>query len=451
MSKHPVPKTVCVVGLGYIGLPTASMFATNGYRVSGSPVRSVHVHGVDINSKIIERLKQGIVHIKEPGLETVVKAAITSGNLDIGVKPVPSDVFIIAVPTPHNEEPGQAPTADLSFVKSAMESILPVLKKGNLVILESTSPPGTTEKMIIPMIKAAGFEPGKDVGVAYCPERVIPGKTMKELISNDRIIGAISESWGEMAKQLYRSFVSGEIFLTDPTTAEMVKLVENTYRDVNIAFANEMAMLCEKLKISVWDVVKMANRHPRVNIHNPGPGVGGHCISVDPWFLVGDFPNDTPLVRTARETNDRMPGNVTAIIKELLGSKTSGKIAILGIAYKANVDDKRQSPAIAVIEKLQKACPSFELAVHDPHVPHEFYPTLETDLDKVLKDADLAVILTGHDAYRNLDPNEAGALMRTRVVFDTHNVLKAERWVPAGFKLKTLGDGGQSAKKVKAG
>lgn len=446
MSNQAAPKSVCVVGLGYIGLPTASMFATNGYRVSGSPV---HVHGVDINSKIIERLKKGIVHIKEPGLETVVKAAITSGNLDIGTKPVPSDVFIIAVPTPHHEEPGQAPTADMRFVKSAMESILPHLRKGNLVILESTSPPGTTEKLIIPMIKEAGFEPGKDIGVAYCPERVIPGKTMKELISNDRIIGAISEPWAEMAKQLYRSFVSGEIFLTDPTTAEMVKLVENTYRDVNIAFANEIAMLCEKLKISVWDVVQMANRHPRVNIHNPGPGVGGHCISVDPWFLVGDFPNDTPLVRTARETNDNMPNNVVKIIKNLLGGKTSGKIAILGIAYKANVDDKRQSPAVTIIEKLEKEFKSFELAVHDPHVPQEFYPKLETDIKKVLTGADLAVILTGHDAYKNIDPNDAAAVMKTRLIFDTHNILKAQRWVPAGFTLKTLGNGGHSDKKVK--
>jgi UDP-N-acetyl-D-mannosaminuronic acid dehydrogenase len=403
-------KSVCVIGLGYIGLPTASMFATNGYRVSGSPV---HVHGVDINTKIIERLKKGVVHIKEPGLETVVKAAITSGNLDIGTKPVPSDVFIIAVPTPHNEEPGQPPTADMRFVKSAMESILPHLKKGNLVILESTSPPGTTEKMIIPMIKEAGFEPGKDIGVAYCPERVIPGKTMKELISNDRIVGAISESWGEMAKELYRSFVSGEIFLTDPTTAEMVKLVENTYRDVNIAFANEMAMLCQKLKISIWDVVRLANRHPRVNIHNPGPGVGGHCISVDPWFLVGDFPNDTPLVRTARQTNDRMPQRVAEMAKDLLAGKTSGKIALLGIAYKANVDDKRQSPAVTIIEKLSKMLPGFELAVHDPHVPQEFYPGLITDLNTALRNADLAVVLTGHDAYKNIDPNEAAALMKT--------------------------------------
>ncbi len=264
-------KKICVIGLGYIGLPTASMFASHGFGV----------HGVDINPKIIETLREGRIHIEEPGLATVVKAAINSGNLTVNLAPAAADVFIIAVPTPYSHHGGAIPSADMSYVTAAVESVLPFLKKGDLVILESTSPAGTTRDLIIPMIEKRGLAPGADVGVAYCPERVIPGQALKELIGNDRVIGAIDQAWGEATRKLYKSFVSGEIFITEPTVAEMVKLLENTYRDVNIALANEVALLCEKLGVNAWDVIRIANRHPRVNVHKPGPGVGGHCISVD--------------------------------------------------------------------------------------------------------------------------------------------------------------------------
>lgn len=429
-------QNICVVGLGYIGLPTASMFATNGLKVQG----------VDVNPTVIATLREGRLHIEEPGLATIVKAAITSKNLIVDSKPQPADVFIIAVPTPCHDIHGPSPKADMSYVTSAVESILPVLKKGNLVILESTSPPGTIRDLVIPLIKKTGLQIGKDVGVAYCPERVIPGQAVKELIGNDRVIGAGDSEWGEKAKRLYKSFVSGDIFLTDPTTAEMVKLVENTFRDVNIALANELSVLCEKLGISAWDVIQLANRHPRVNVHKPGPGVGGHCISVDPWFLVEKFPNDAAIIRMARKINDQRPQFVVNNIQRLMEGKTHGKVALLGLAYKGNVDDSRESPAITVAQILQEKFPQFTLAVYDPHVNSKEFPT--SSIQETFKDADLAVVLTAHDEIKFLDPAEVGTLMRSRVVFDTHNLLKSERWLLAGFSVHTLGVGESTAKQL---
>ncbi len=422
-------KRICVLGLGYIGLPTASMFATHGHAVVG----------VDVNPAILDTLRKGRLHIEEPGLSTIVKAAIGSGNLQLSDKPVKADVFIIAVPTPYTEHHGATPTADLSFVRAAAESILPFLEKGNLVILESTSPPGTTRDVIVPLIEKAGFKAGADVGAAYCPERVIPGSALKELIGNDRVIGAIDRNWAEMAKKLYKSFVSGEIFLTDPTVAEMVKLLENTFRDVNIALANEVAMLCEKLGINVWEVITIANRHPRVNVHRPGPGVGGHCISVDPWFLVERFPEEARVIRLARSVNDGMPAYVADRIASLAGNKKNAKIAILGLAYKGNVDDDRESPAVSVVRLLKSRFPEWTLSIYEPHVKSREFAT--EGIQETFRGADLAVLLTPHDEYRFLDPTEVGGLMARRVIFDTHNHLKAERWLPAGFELHTLGSG----------
>ncbi len=426
--ENPVKK-ICVVGLGYIGLPTASMFASQGFEV----------HGVDINPTVIETLRQGRLHIEEPGLATVVSAAIKSGNLTVNLKPAEADVFIIAVPTPYHHAGNGIPSADMTFVKSAVEGILPFLKKGNLIILESTSPAGTTRDLIVPLIEMKGFKPGKDIGVAYCPERVIPGQALKELIGNDRVIGAIDQAWGEHTRKLYKTFVSGEIFITEPTVAEMVKLLENTYRDVNIALANEVALICEKLKINVWDVIQIANRHPRVNVHKPGPGVGGHCISVDPWFLVEKFPNDANLIHLARTINDKMPHYVAGVLTGLLKDVSHPKITILGLAYKGNVDDDRESPAVAVVRLLKKQLPNATLAIYEPHVNSKEFPT--EGIQEAFKGAHLAVLLTPHDEYRFLDPSEIGSLMASRVLFDAHNFLKAERWVPAGFELHVLGSG----------
>lgn len=420
-------KKVCVIGLGYIGLPTASMFATHG----------LHVLGVDVNPTVVSTLRQGRIHIKEPGLATVVKAAIASKNLTVADKPASADVFIIAVPTPYHHAENGTPTADMSFVTSAVESILPHLKKGNLVILESTSPPGTTRNLVIPMIEKKGFKVGQDVGVSYCPERVIPGSALKELTQNDRVVGSIDITWGEATKKLYKTFVSGEIILTDTTVAEMVKVLENTFRDVNIALANEVALLCEKLEISVWDVIQIANRHPRVNVHRPGPGVGGHCISVDPWFLVEKFPEETKIIRMARTINDGMPEHVVSTIESLVGDKERAKIAVLGLAYKANVDDARESPAIAVINLLKKKHPYYSISVMDPHVHLKEFPT--EPLHEAFRGADLAVILTPHNEFQSLDPKEVGSLMNKRVIYDTHNQLKRDRWVAAGFAVTTLG------------
>jgi len=423
------PKSICVIGLGYIGLPTASMFATNGHKVTG----------VDINPKILETLGRGEIHIEEPGLSTVVKAAIGSKNLALSPKPVAADVFIIAVPTPYKEAHGSSPVADMTYVTAATESILPVLKKGDLVILESTSPPGTTRDLIVPLIQKTGLRAGVDVGAAYCPERVIPGQALRELTGNDRVVGAIDQRWGEVTKKLYKSFVSGEIFMTEPTVAEMVKLLENTYRDVNIALANEVALLCEKIGINVWEVIQIANRHPRVNVHKPGPGVGGHCISVDPWFLVEKFPNDAQLIRLARNVNDRMPGLVVERIGRLMKGKAAGKVTILGLAYKGNVDDDRESPAVSVVRLLKAAHPGWDIAIYEPHIESREFKTV--GLEDAFRGSELAVVLTAHDEYKFLDPQAVGGLMARRMIFDTHNLLKAERWVPAGFDLRVLGAG----------
>lgn len=433
---------ICVVGLGYIGLPTASMFATHGFQVKG----------VDTNDGVLEKLRNGEIHIKEPGLATVVKAAVASGNLTVGPTPVPSDAFIIAVPTPTDHAGHDVPTADLSHVRAALDAILPVLKAGNMVILESTSPPGTTIDVVAATIaKKTRLRPGQDVGVAYCPERVIPGQALEELVGNDRLIGAISATWGERAKDLYRAFVSGQIFVTSPTVAEMVKLLENTYRDVNIALANEVAVLSEKLGVNVWEIVDLANRHPRVNVHKPGPGVGGHCISVDPWFLVERFPQDTRLIRGARGVNDAMPSHVARRIGEFCADIVAPKVAVLGLTYKPNVDDTRESPALRVAEILRDTEPAMTLAAFDPYALPPGFP--RTTLAEVLKDADLVVVLTAHDDFRLIDPQEAAALVRRPVVYDTQNALARSRWTAAGFDVRVLGDGAtpSSRKTIPAG
>jgi UDP-N-acetyl-D-mannosaminuronic acid dehydrogenase len=331
-------KKVCVIGLGYIGLPTASLLGTKGYEVLG----------VDVNPSVVDTINRGEVHIVEPGLDILVRSAIQSGNLTAALEPSPADVFILAVSTPFKE--GFQP--DLSQVEAASRKIAPVIRPGNLVILESTSPVKTTEEVIAPILSAAGHKVGEDVFLAHCPERVLPGRILTELVENDRIVGGINEASSEVAAEFYREFVSGEVLITDAATAEFSKLAENTYRDVNIALANEISMLCDLEGINPWDVIGLANRHPRVQILQPGPGVGGHCIAVDPWFLVARAPDQARLIRTAREVNDSKIHWVVAKVKTCAERFKRPVIACLGLAFKADIDDLRESPAVKIVDQL---------------------------------------------------------------------------------------------------
>jgi UDP-N-acetyl-D-mannosaminuronic acid dehydrogenase len=429
-------KKICVLGLGYIGLPTAAMFGTHGYQVVG----------VDVNERVVEMLGRGDIHIEEPGLRTLVTAALRSGNLTVQSQPEPADVFIIAVPTPlaHGEHAADSvvplPKADLTYVRSAAEAIAPHLRRGNLVVLESTSPPGTTEQVLCPILETTGLKVGRDLFVAHSPERVLPGRVLEELVSNDRVIGGVDQPLAQVAQAIYASFVQGQIFITDATTAEMVKLMENTYRDVNIVLANEFALMGERVGIDAWEAIRLANRHPRVNILRPGPGVGGHCIAVDPWFIVEAAPEDTTLIQSARRRNDGMPGGVVHRVIELLGSPGIAEIAILGIAYKADVDDARESPAVDVARELARR--GYGVRITDPHV--QTIPGSEAaprPLAEAVAGADCLLLLTDHTAYRELDPTSLATAMRQRVVVDTRHCLDLAAWRRAGFRTALLGDG----------
>lgn len=412
---------VCVLGLGYIGLPTAALLATHGY----------HVLGVDTDQRVVETINQGGIHIEEPGLHTLVRAAAQSGNLCAATAPVPCDVFIIAVPTPITEDK----KADMSYVRGAAEALLPVLKRGDLVVLESTSPPGACNTLIKPILEQSGLHVGEDISLAHCPERVLPGRILTELIANDRIIGGMDRRSAERAGELYARFIEGDIFLTDTTTAEMVKVIENTFRDVNIALANETALLCERLGINFWEVARLANRHPRVKLHAAGPGVGGHCISVDPWFLVEEFPETAQLIALARRRNDAMPEHVARTTLSALASVEHPIVAVLGMAYKGNVDDIRESPALHVIALLEEA--GCTVRAHDPHVTCA--PRENHALEACVDGADCILVLTAHAAFNTIDPAAMGARMRSSVLFDAHNLLDHAPWREAGFRILVLG------------
>ncbi len=416
-------KTICVMGLGYIGLPSASVLATCGFKVLG----------VDVSSPVVDTINRGNVHIEEPGLHTEVQAAIGSGNLRASLAAEPADVFIIAVPTPLTKDK----RADMSYVVRAAEAIMPFLREGNLVILESTSPPGTSRDLLAPMFIQAGWRIGVTLHLAHCPERVLPGRILHELVHNARVIGGYTPECAEAARRIYAKFVDGDILLTDVTTAEMVKVTENTFRDVNIALANETALLCEKLSIDFWEVARLTNHHPRVNLHNAGPGVGGHCISVDPWFLVERFPEDTGLISTARRRNDGMPHHVARRVMALLAGVEKPKVAALGLAFKGNVDDTRESPAYEVISLLQEE--GVFVAVHDPYVK-----TAEVELsslEECFRGADCVVLLADHSDYCHLNPPEVARLARNRVLLDCRNFLDRAQWSAAGFHVETVGRG----------
>jgi UDP-N-acetyl-D-mannosaminuronic acid dehydrogenase len=426
---------LCVLGLGYIGLPTASTFATHGLQVVG----------VDVNPLVVETLSEGNLHIHEPGLRTLVQAALRSGNLVIRQEPEPADAFIIAVPTPFYDDPGDLKgdkRADMSYVQAATQSIVPHLRSGSLVILESTSPPLTTQNIVVPILEQSGLKAGKDFFLAYSPERVLPGQILRELVDNARVIGGITPASAKAGGDLYRIFVRGEIVLTDATTAEMVKLMENTYRDVNIAIANEFSRLADRFGVDVWEAIQIANRHPRVRILNPGPGVGGHCISVDPWFLVEAAPDITPLIRTARQVNDAQPHLVLDLVRRALGGNLSGRqVAVLGLAYKPDVDDLRESPAIEVAHLLIQN--GAQVNAFEPFKTGAAQNGINTtgSLTAALEGAEALLLLVGHSVFRNLDPQEVALLTPARIVIDTINAWPVEAWQAAGFMVYQLGVG----------
>jgi UDP-N-acetyl-D-mannosaminuronic acid dehydrogenase len=424
--------------MGYIGLPSAAMFATHGWRVTG----------VDIDPETVRVLNRGDVHIAEPGLQAAVRAAVLSDNLVVAEQPRPADAFILAVPTPLVMESGEqgrcgarhlVPHAKMAHVRAATESVVPFLRKGNLVILESTSPPGTTANTVVPLLERSGLKVGRDLYVAHCPERVLPGRILEELVTNDRVIGGITPESAERAEELYSAFVEGSIFLTDATTAELVKLMENTYRDVNIALANELALVAEKLGINIWDAITIANRHPRVNIHRPGPGVGGHCIAVDPWFMAAADPEGTRLIQTARKVNDSMPLHVMELVRRATQGIRRPVVACLGIAYKANVGDIRESPAVAAIRLMEDA--GFMVRAYDPHVSEADALSIKSrviSMREAVRGADCIVILTDHCEFRGLDPKTLSGFCGRSVV-DTRNVLPVEVWMAAGIDVRVLG------------
>ncbi|MDE1179738.1 UDP-N-acetyl-D-mannosamine dehydrogenase [Paraburkholderia sp.] len=406
---------ISVIGLGYIGLPTAAAFAA----------RRKSVIGVDVNQYAVDTINKGEIHIVEPELDMLVHAAVTQGYLRATMTPEAADAFLIAVPTPFVE--GFRP--DLSYIEAAARAIAPVLKKGNLVVLESTSPVGATEQMAAWMAELRPdlsfpqqMGEGSDIRVAHCPERVLPGHVIRELVENDRIIGGMTPLCGEHARTLYQNFVRCDCILTDARTAEMCKLTENSFRDVNIAFANELSVICDRLDINVWELIRLANRHPRVSILQPGPGVGGHCIAVDPWFIVDSAPEQARLIRVARTVNDDKPRYVIDRVERAAKRFKEPVIACLGLAFKANIDDLRESPAMEIAHQLGERFAGQVLAV-EPNI-RMLPPSLDgvvqlCELNEALAQADVIVVLVDHAQFKRIDP----VRMQAKVVIDTRGML----------------------------
>lgn len=419
-------KSICVVGLGYIGLPTAVMFANHGHRV----------HGVDVNEKVIDRIGNKILHIEENGLQERLNEAIDSGLLTVSMKPIESDVFILAVPSPIREDK----SANLEYIRSASKTITPYLKRGDLVILESTVPPRTVQDVVIPEIQQSNLEIGAELFVSHSPERVIPGRVFEELISNDRIIGGVNEQSTEMTVDLYQSFVKGKMHKTDDTTAELVKVMENTYRDVNIALANELAKIASTIGVDIWEAIKLANYHPRVNIHQPGPGVGGHCIAVDPWFLVELNPELAQIIHLSRRTNDGMPSYTAQLAADMLQAEgiLKPKVAVLGLAFKGNIDDMRESPSLDVVKELLHR--NLSVTSFDPHIKENQIGSQTQQLEEALDGASAIIILTSHDEFAEIDPEYAATLMRDKYILDTKHCIDRDKWEAAGFNVVILGN-----------
>lgn len=397
MTRNNDFERICVIGLGYIGLPTSAALAARGFSI----------HGVEVNASVVETINAGDTHIVEPELDLLVRAAVEAGRLKAHLEPAEADVFMICVPTPIREDK----TANLDYVWSAAKQIGPFVKSGNLVLLESTSPPRTTER-VAEIVAAESGLAADDFHVAHAPERVLPGRILREVVENDRIIGGINDISTEVAARFYEKFVSGRILETTARTAEMAKLVENSFRDVNIAFANELSVLCEELEIDVWELIGLANRHPRVEILSPGPGVGGHCLAVDPWFIVELAPTTSKLIRTAREVNEAKPHWVVERVRRKAERFKNPKIACLGLAYKPDVDDLRESPAVEIAEQLVKAGIGDVWAVEPFITKHPEIPLRE--LQSGVEDADIVLLLVGHRQFKRM-PHQ---WLREKVVFD---------------------------------
>lgn len=407
--------SVCVVGLGYIGLPTAAVIARAGCQVLG----------LDVTQSVVDTINRGQIHIEEVDLDGLVQGVVARGLLSASTEVAPADVFVIAVPTPFDKD--HAP--DISYVLAAGRTIAPVLKAGDVVILESTSPVGTTEQLrdmiarMRPDLKVPGLTPDiPDISIAYCPERVLPGRILEELTNNDRSIGGITPRCARKALAFYKRFVRGECVTTDARSAEMTKLVENAYRDVNIAFANELSMAADHMGLDVWEVIRLANRHPRVNILSPGPGVGGHCIAVDPWFIVHGAPEQTPLIRTARGVNDGKMHHVIAQAEALIEAHPDAQVACLGLAFKANIDDFRESPARFVTSRLVRKFGT-RISVVEPYVnelPLEFKDTgvAHIDIDDALETCQILIVLVDHDVFRVVPLAERA----DKLVYDTRGI-----------------------------
>ena len=398
---------ICIVGQGYIGLPTAALFAKNGCEVLG----------VDVNEEIVNKLNQGIAHIEEPGITEAIKNAVEKGHYHASLKPEEANTFIITVPTPYVKDDL---SCDLSYVISACNSILPVLNKGNVVIIESTIAPMSTDEVIKPIFENEGYVIGEDLFLAHCPERVLPGQIMEELVNNNRIVGGITPECTRKAADVYRTFVKGEIIETEAKTAELSKCMENTFRDVNIALANELAKICAEIGVNALDVIEMANKHPRVNLHSPGPGVGGHCLAIDPYFIYAKAPETAKIIKLARDTNNSMPGFVIENTGKILSKidPDAHKISVFGVSYKGNTDDARESPAFEIIAGLKSA--GYEIDIHDPHFDNPDYK----DFDEATKDSSLILILTDHNQFKDLDYETMDKNMKTKIIFDTKNIIK---------------------------
>lgn len=402
---------ICVMGLGYIGLPTASLLATKGFEVVG----------VDVSQKVVDTINQGEIHIVEPDLDILVKSAVHSGNLSASLEPCEADVFIIAVPTPFKDggpEHISGKKPDLSYIESATKKISSYIKPDNLVILESTSPVGTTDEVVAEILKGAGHAVGENVYVSHCPERVLPGRILIELVENDRVVGGINDASTKVTVDFYERFVRGSVLPTTAKTAEMVKLTENSSRDVQIAFANELSMICETENIDTWEVIELANRHPRVHILNPGPGVGGHCIAVDPWFIVDRSPEHSRLIRTAREVNDLKPEWVIERIKKYANKLKNPKIGCLGITFKADVDDLRESPAFGIVNRLIQMGIG-EISVCEPNI--KALDGIELcELDDLIMSSDILLLLVDHKEFRAL----SSKCLDEKIIIDTRGFLK---------------------------
>lgn len=417
-------ETISVIGLGYIGLPTAAMFAS----------RKKKVIGVDVNQHAVDTINQGKIHIVEPDLDMIVSAAVSEGYLKATTTPEPADAFLIAVPTPFLPcKEGEVPAPDLSYIEAASKAIAPVLKKGDLVILESTSPVGATEQMAAWLAEARDdltfpqtHGEQADVNIAHCPERVLPGHVVRELVENDRVIGGMSTRCSERSVELYRTFVQGDCVVTNARTAEMAKLTENSSRDVQIAFANELSIICDKLDINVWELIALANRHPRVNILQPGPGVGGHCIAVDPWFIVSKTPEEAQIIHTARKVNDGKPewviNKVKLAIAEFLQAnpdKTAREVTVAcyGLAFKPDIDDLRESPAMAITQKIAEMHAGRVIAV-EPNIdaiPEKLKHVELMDFEVAPKEADVQVLLVDHKEFKEV-------LINNGLIVDTKGV-----------------------------